>query len=1354
MSELQQREAKPALRVDDEHDDDVKPRESARLTQLKADAAAMSYNQQVQWLKPARPIPGLGGATRPAPQTAAADVQAKMEGAGTLGSVHDAAAYGVSGSGGSLPFADRIQQSFGGHDVSSVSAHVGGKAAEASSAMGALAYASGSSVAFKSAPDLHTAAHEAAHIVQQRQGVSLPGGVGSVGDKYEQHADKVADAVVSGRSAEGLLSGGPSGSGAGVQHSAEGGDVQHRLEGEEVQFAGGGTPLDPSSAAAQLVAVLRGFSDAPEVGFHLSAHVRPMDAPTFSAFIATGANAVRKLGHEKWRASAGDEAYLDACAAKFNDAVAQRKLGEVKNDTQASGERAGFQGDVANLVLNDIGTGVAAPGLYGHMKTASRSRQRLGAECSPPGDRMHRVSGLHTTWSYNFAEDFKLYYQLKAGAKLHPQAKAAMAPEELNTLALEAFKKEAMEGAVSRPYSLTGSISSGTGTTWWTDDYCDVIQPQDRASSEQAFDELCVLISLQPSWYAGGFIKFAVPTNGLKFHKPTVYDGMMSEYWVQAEDKKEYGVLGSGLKEWVTGAVPTDQVILSAMKAYPTSSGYDEQLRKFNAKYSNEDTLRAGGALDGSSAGQANEAVSAPTRARQDHSAANGGNLGWFQPKMAPGHTTPTLQLKRDPVQMAPDAPGIEAGLPSEVALVDVVNEEAFIGLKSGMYDGEALQGVPLAAFAVEASAQRKRGGGKPSKELAARKTDYITILNQLALLQPTFDQARAALAEGAPIAQVGPALLSSLAFIQQMLTLALTLDPNNVFMVRVLTMMLQETLALLEQVRARMEAAAASAGSDAGQQQGAGENAAAVSPNAGLQARLDRYNTFFTFFLLEMSAAARDGDGDGAADGGNPEGGAQEAGNEGGAGGEVQAKMAPGAGSRPAVQRRAVQRLPAVQMEGHSAATPTETQVPGGSASTTSQNEGKEEDEPKLAWRKFSSRGTEGWYVVLESPDFAGETTTDLHPDQAFSLAKDPTAEASAEVFEQAVGNAAMGNGTAIAAAGSLAAKAVAITEAYVAAMKKAGATQAQMDTSFQKILGGSGKTWAGSAAVPIPEDATNKGELAAANVERIRSVASSGNLRELVNLAVSFIYQFSEAAIPDLQNKAVEMETFYTGAKEAVGKLTPGVDDFTQTIQKQIDEKKTWLKVVNDDPTVSSQQGSSRIRPDRKKGSTEDISHRPVSSLGEYAQLSENEKLVMFGEAASKEKSLKEQHLTWSEGRRSWYINEADTFVQQCRDASIPLGAGVSGTTGRIMETSRVFNTGVSAVDMRAAAIGYLLPIRAHTLIEILMGAAPYGAGSVPSPPSFAIYANIEPLGDLSGMYPNETFGKLVAQTQKKGK
>ena len=129
----------------------------------------------------------------------------QRQSAGSARDVPAAAAEGVGGAGGALPHLDAIQAAFGHHDVSGVRAHSGPRASAAAEAIGAEAYAMGGNVAFGRAPSLHTAAHEAAHFVQQRAGVQLSGGVGRAGDCYEQHADAVADLVVQGQSAAGLL---------------------------------------------------------------------------------------------------------------------------------------------------------------------------------------------------------------------------------------------------------------------------------------------------------------------------------------------------------------------------------------------------------------------------------------------------------------------------------------------------------------------------------------------------------------------------------------------------------------------------------------------------------------------------------------------------------------------------------------------------------------------------------------------------------------------------------------------------------------------------------------------------------------------------------------------------------------------------------------------------------------------------------------------------------------------------------------------------------------------------------------------------------------------------------------------
>jgi hypothetical protein len=105
-----------------------------------------------------------------------------------------------------LPHAERIARAFGAnHNISGIRTAVGGAAAEASAAMGTTGgYANRERIAFARPPSLRVAAHEAAHIIQQRGGLG-PAGVGRSGDVHERHADAVAERVVRGQSASDLL---------------------------------------------------------------------------------------------------------------------------------------------------------------------------------------------------------------------------------------------------------------------------------------------------------------------------------------------------------------------------------------------------------------------------------------------------------------------------------------------------------------------------------------------------------------------------------------------------------------------------------------------------------------------------------------------------------------------------------------------------------------------------------------------------------------------------------------------------------------------------------------------------------------------------------------------------------------------------------------------------------------------------------------------------------------------------------------------------------------------------------------------------------------------------------------------
>ena len=136
------------------------------------------------------------------------------------------AAQGVRGAQAALPHLETIQPLFGDHDLGGVRAAIGGGAATAGRRLGATAYAQGDRVGFRRSPDLFTAAHEAAHVVQQRSGRVA---AGPAGGSLEREADAVADRVVRGQSAAGML--GPRAGGG----AAAGGAVQFKLASVEDQ---------------------------------------------------------------------------------------------------------------------------------------------------------------------------------------------------------------------------------------------------------------------------------------------------------------------------------------------------------------------------------------------------------------------------------------------------------------------------------------------------------------------------------------------------------------------------------------------------------------------------------------------------------------------------------------------------------------------------------------------------------------------------------------------------------------------------------------------------------------------------------------------------------------------------------------------------------------------------------------------------------------------------------------------------------------------------------------------------------------------------------------------------------------
>jgi hypothetical protein len=123
---------------------------------------------------------------------------------GSLSQTLETASSGFGEPGKPLP--PLLQRAFGPYDLSSVQVHQGPKAQQAAQALQATAYTRGEHIVVGDSPSLHTLAHEAAHVVQQRNPqAGLGQGLSEPGQSSELHADAVASRVLQGGQVTDLL---------------------------------------------------------------------------------------------------------------------------------------------------------------------------------------------------------------------------------------------------------------------------------------------------------------------------------------------------------------------------------------------------------------------------------------------------------------------------------------------------------------------------------------------------------------------------------------------------------------------------------------------------------------------------------------------------------------------------------------------------------------------------------------------------------------------------------------------------------------------------------------------------------------------------------------------------------------------------------------------------------------------------------------------------------------------------------------------------------------------------------------------------------------------------------------------
>jgi ribosome-associated translation inhibitor RaiA len=114
----------------------------------------------------------------------------------------------------------------------------------------------------------------------------------------------------------------------------------------------------------------------------------------------------------------------------------------------------------------------------------------------------------------------------------------------------------------------------------------------------------------------------------------------------------------------------------------------------------------------------------------------------------------------------------------------------------------------------------------------------------------------------------------------------------------------------------------------------------------------------------------------------------------------------------------------------------------------------------------------------------------------------------------------------------------------------------------------------------------------------------------------------------------------------------------------------------------------------------------------------------------------------LLWTAGAKEWMIVEHNEWVQDQMGHGLPLGAGPSGTTNTMMNAAETF--GAERYATRLACIAFLVGAHHHTLVEVMVAAAPYGCDYTPGP---RIYRNVKPLSEdvlrgcgKNGKFPDE--------------
>jgi hypothetical protein len=162
-----------------------------------------------------------------------------------------------------------------------------------------------------------------------------------------------------------------------------------------------------------------------------------------------------------------------------------------------------------------------------------------------------------------------------------------------------------------------------------------------------------------------------------------------------------------------------------------------------------------------------------------------------------------------------------------------------------------------------------------------------------------------------------------------------------------------------------------------------------------------------------------------------------------------------------------------------------------------------------------------------------------------------------------------------------------------------------------------------------------------------------------------------------------------------------------------------------LSKDVSDPSLKGEAEANAGKKTTSSTDLTMPPASELGGKNPVGK------FEGAFQQSKGVDEgEKLKWANPVADMVMNEANAWVQTQRKDGMPLKGGPSGHTHKFMMTNQILGMPISPDDMRIVCLGHLLPINAHTFVEVIEAAKPFGASPVPQSPM--MYRHLAPMGE----------------------